>query len=322
MLSGDVNQVKRLKILEAFRAGNIRTVVATDVAGRGIHVDDIAFVVNYDFPYEPEDYVHRIGRTGRAGNTGTAISFADENESFAIPDIEAYINEPLKCTMPEEWMYAELPPLQPRDKKPRRHERVEKDADLAQQPAPEAIAAEAPTEETAPVVEAETPSTETPVVEAAPSVAEAPAVETTETAPISEAPAVEEPIAEQPADTAVKPTECVAAEPVKQEAAKTEEDKEEKPAPQKAKPAPKAQKSVRPEREPRFKPRGPKPQRNEKQPPKGPRSNKPVAQRFARTQADGPRDGSESHHAAPTSARPIYTPGHRGPISEEWTPGQ
>ncbi|MBQ5531103.1 MAG: hypothetical protein IIT98_03760, partial [Kiritimatiellae bacterium] len=52
-----------------------------------------------DFPYEAEDYVHRIGRTGRAGSTGIAISFADEDESFAIPEIEKYINEPLKCTM-------------------------------------------------------------------------------------------------------------------------------------------------------------------------------------------------------------------------------
>ena len=99
MLSGDVNQNKRLKVLDAFRDGEIKIVVATDVAGRGIHVDDIEYVINFDFPYEAEDYVHRIGRTGRAGNTGIAISFADEDESFAIPDIEAYINEPLKCTM-------------------------------------------------------------------------------------------------------------------------------------------------------------------------------------------------------------------------------
>ena len=338
MLSGDVNQVKRLKILEAFRAGNIRTVVATDVAGRGIHVDDIAFVVNYDFPYEPEDYVHRIGRTGRAGNTGTAISFADENESFAIPDIEAYINEPLKCTMPEEWMYAELPPLQPRDKKPRRHERTEKDADLAQQPTPEAIPAESAEVESAPAVEASEPA-----VAAEPSAIEMPAEEIAEPTPVVEAPVMEEAPAETtpkaPVETPVEapmeatpeaPTEQPAEAPVEatpeapKEAAKEagKEVKEEKPAPQKSKPAPKAPKSVRPEREPRFKPRAPKPQCKEKQPPKGPRSNKPVAQRFARTQADGPRDGSESHHAAPTSARPIYTPGHRGPISEEWTPGQ
>ena len=99
MLSGDVSQNKRLQVLEGFRAGKIKIVVATDVAGRGIHVDDIEYVINFDFPYEAEDYVHRIGRTGRAGNTGIAISFADEDESFAIPEIEEYIHEPLKCTI-------------------------------------------------------------------------------------------------------------------------------------------------------------------------------------------------------------------------------
>ena len=99
MLSGDVNQSKRLKVLDQFRDGEIKVVVATDVAGRGIHIDGIEYVINFDFPYEAEDYVHRIGRTGRAGNTGIAISFADEDESFAIPDIEAYIGEELKCTM-------------------------------------------------------------------------------------------------------------------------------------------------------------------------------------------------------------------------------
>jgi ATP-dependent RNA helicase RhlB len=102
MLSGDVEQNRRLRALEDFRAGRVRVVVATDVAGRGIHVDDISFVVNYDFPYEPEDYVHRIGRTGRAGRVGTAISFADENESFTIPEIEKFLGEPLKCTHPDE----------------------------------------------------------------------------------------------------------------------------------------------------------------------------------------------------------------------------
>jgi len=99
MLSGDVNQNRRLRVLEDFREGKVRIVVATDVAGRGLHVDDIGFVINFDFPYEPEDYVHRIGRTGRAGASGVAISFADEDESFIIPDIEKYIGEELKCTM-------------------------------------------------------------------------------------------------------------------------------------------------------------------------------------------------------------------------------
>ena len=102
MLSGDVSQAKRLAVLDAFRDGEVKIVVATDVAGRGIHVDDVGYVINFDFPYEAEDYVHRIGRTGRAGNTGIAISFADEDESFAIPEIEEYIKEPLKCTMIQE----------------------------------------------------------------------------------------------------------------------------------------------------------------------------------------------------------------------------
>jgi len=102
MLSGDVNQNKRLKVLDAFRDGEVKVVVATDVAGRGIDVKGLEYVINFDFPYEAEDYVHRIGRTGRAGSTGIAISFADEDESFAIPEIEEYIKEPLKCTMIQE----------------------------------------------------------------------------------------------------------------------------------------------------------------------------------------------------------------------------
>ena len=84
-------------------------VVATDVAARGLQVDDIALVVNYDFPYEPDDYIHRIGRTGRAGETGTAISFACEDESFIIPDIEKLTGKELPCEMPDEEYFAEVP---------------------------------------------------------------------------------------------------------------------------------------------------------------------------------------------------------------------
>lgn len=109
-LSGDIDQKKRIRILEDFRAGIINIVVATDVAGRGIHVDDIAYVVNYDFPYEADDYIHRIGRTGRAGSTGTAISFACEDESFIIPDVEKLLGDDLHCQQPEEHLFAELPP--------------------------------------------------------------------------------------------------------------------------------------------------------------------------------------------------------------------
>lgn len=109
MLSGSVAQKKRVRVLEEFREGKIPVVIATDVAGRGIHVDDITHVINFDFPYEPEDYVHRIGRTGRAGVEGTAISFACEDESFIIPDIEAYIKKPLTCRVPEDELLAEPP---------------------------------------------------------------------------------------------------------------------------------------------------------------------------------------------------------------------
>ena len=101
LLSGDVPQNKRMRTLDDFRAGKIPVVVATDVAGRGIHVDGISHVINFDFPYEPQDYVHRIGRTGRAGAAGIAISFACEDESFVIPEIEAFIGRRLKCIQPE-----------------------------------------------------------------------------------------------------------------------------------------------------------------------------------------------------------------------------
>lgn len=104
MLSGDVNQNRRLRILEDFRNGKVRIVVATDVAARGLQVDNVTHVFNYDFPYEAEDYVHRVGRTARAGHKGRAISFADENSAFVIPDIEEYIGRALPITKPEESM--------------------------------------------------------------------------------------------------------------------------------------------------------------------------------------------------------------------------
>jgi len=121
LLSGAVNQNRRMRVLEDFRSGKVMTVVATDVAGRGLHIDDIAHVVNFDLPYEAEDYVHRIGRTGRAGAEGTAVSFACEDESFTIPEIEEYIGEELSCLYPEDVL---LTPLPHTDAKPyRRRER-------------------------------------------------------------------------------------------------------------------------------------------------------------------------------------------------------
>ncbi len=113
MLSGAVPQKKRLHVLEAFRSGEIRVLVATDVAGRGLHVDGITHVINYDIPFDAEDYVHRIGRTGRAGATGVAYTFACENEAFTMPEIEKYIGRSLEYENPEPALL-ELPaPLHP-----------------------------------------------------------------------------------------------------------------------------------------------------------------------------------------------------------------
>ena len=92
LLSGEVAQAKRIKTLEQFKEGRINVLVATDVAGRGIHIDGITHVVNYTLPEDPEDYVHRIGRTGRAGMKGVSISFASEDDSFVLPEIEKLIN--------------------------------------------------------------------------------------------------------------------------------------------------------------------------------------------------------------------------------------
>jgi ATP-dependent RNA helicase RhlB len=114
MISGEIDQKKRIKTLEDFRSGNIRVMVATDVAGRGLHIEGVSHVINYTLPNDPEDYVHRIGRTGRAGALGTSISFACEEDSFHLPDIEALLGHALPCTHPDQaWLT--LPPA-PRKK--------------------------------------------------------------------------------------------------------------------------------------------------------------------------------------------------------------
>jgi len=100
ILSGEITQARRTKTLADFKSGKIAVLVATDVAGRGIHVDGVSHVVNYNLPEDPEDYVHRIGRTGRAGATGISISFASEDDAFLLPDIETLLGERLKCVSP------------------------------------------------------------------------------------------------------------------------------------------------------------------------------------------------------------------------------
>lgn len=102
LLSGDVPQGKRVRTLEDFKSGKLKILVATDVAGRGIHIDGISHVVNYTLPEESEDYVHRIGRTGRAGKSGTSISFACEDDAFLLEPIQELLGKKLDCELPDE----------------------------------------------------------------------------------------------------------------------------------------------------------------------------------------------------------------------------
>ena len=109
MMSGEIDQKKRIKTIEKFKSGEIQVLVATDVAGRGLHVDDVSQVVNFALPETPDDYVHRIGRTGRAGQEGTSVSFATEEEAFSIPDIETHLGVKFRCEYPQEELLQPLP---------------------------------------------------------------------------------------------------------------------------------------------------------------------------------------------------------------------
>jgi len=104
IISGDVEQRKRLRILEDFKTSKLPILIATDVASRGLHIDGVSHVINYDIPQDAEDYVHRIGRTARAGADGIAISLADEDGAFYLEAIHEYIKEKI----PVEWAEDEL----------------------------------------------------------------------------------------------------------------------------------------------------------------------------------------------------------------------
>jgi len=120
LLTGDVPQKKRLKILEQFSAGTVDILVATDVAARGLHIPSVTHVFNYDLPDDCEDYVHRIGRTGRAGASGHSISLACEQYVFNLPAIETYIEHELPVTKYDhDALLTDLPRPKPRQRRPR-----------------------------------------------------------------------------------------------------------------------------------------------------------------------------------------------------------
>ena len=121
LLSGDVEQTQRIKRLESFRDGKVRVLVATDVASRGIHVEAISHVINYNMPQDAEEYVHRIGRTGRAGATGISINFADEDDSHELQKVEEFLGKKIEYIFPDESLLIPIPDSVP--KKVRREPR-------------------------------------------------------------------------------------------------------------------------------------------------------------------------------------------------------
>ncbi len=121
-LSGDVPQNKRLKMMRDFHNGDVAVLIATDVASRGLHIPDVSHVFNFDLPNDAEDYVHRIGRTARAGAEGDAISFACEESAISLPDIENYIGHQIPRAAIDALDLASVtqpPPAQWRERAPR-----------------------------------------------------------------------------------------------------------------------------------------------------------------------------------------------------------
>jgi ATP-dependent RNA helicase RhlB len=127
-ISGDVPQKKRLRMLMDFQSGDLPVLIGTDVASRGLHIPDVQYVINYDLPQDAEDYVHRIGRTARAGAAGDAISFGCETYAVSLPDIEDYIGHKIPVANYDVSLLPELkrPKSRPRNKSDQRRGRSSK----------------------------------------------------------------------------------------------------------------------------------------------------------------------------------------------------
>ena len=138
-IHGDKSQQERIKALDAFKAGTMRVLVATDVAARGIDIEALPFVVNYDLPHNPEDYVHRIGRTGRAGASGEAISLVSESETRYLKDIERLLGTVIESEIVPgfEPDAAEVPAYQSRPRRDSSSQLSSRSTQQAKEPKPE-----------------------------------------------------------------------------------------------------------------------------------------------------------------------------------------
>jgi ATP-dependent RNA helicase RhlB len=116
-LTGNVVQTKRLRVLDEFRDGTLPILIATDVASRGLHIEGVSHVINYDLPQDTEDYVHRIGRTARVGAEGKAITLACEDYIYSLDAIQRYVGYELPTEFADDALYAEV---RPRDRRPHR----------------------------------------------------------------------------------------------------------------------------------------------------------------------------------------------------------
>ena len=117
-LTGDVDQRQRLKVLADFKAGRLPILVATDVASRGLHIEGVSHVINWDLPQDAEDYVHRIGRTARMGAEGKAISLVDEASALTLETVEQFIGQKIRVEWPEDAVF--LPEIKPTAEERRR----------------------------------------------------------------------------------------------------------------------------------------------------------------------------------------------------------
>jgi len=131
-LTGSVIQTRRLKVLNDFKEGTLPILVATDVASRGLHIEGVSHVINYDLPQDPEDYIHRVGRTARVGAEGKAISLACENFVYSLPSIEKLLGANIPVKHPDDSLFLRVQP-RPRPQSPS-HPREQAAADPGADP--------------------------------------------------------------------------------------------------------------------------------------------------------------------------------------------